>query len=214
MITSVPVELNGGDAGPVIVAELSGNHNGSLDRALDLVRAVATTPITHVKLQTFTADTITLDVDTPSFKIAADHPLWGGRTLHSLYAEASTPWEWHSPIFELARELGLVPFSTPFDATAVELLEGLGTPLYKVASLEIGDLALIREIAGTGKPMVISTGASTLGEIDDAVQAAQSITDAPITLLVCTSSSGDRRRGEPAAHFHVTRCLWASSRTV
>lgn len=173
---------------PVVVAELSGNHNGSLDRALDLVRAVATTGASHVKIQTYTADTITLNVQTPPFLIPEHHPLWGGRSLFELYEEAHTPWSWHEPIFELARRLNLVPFSTPFDSTAVEFLENLGVPLYKVASLEIGDIPLIREVARTGKPVIISTGASNLSEIDRAVTAATTGGAASVTLLVCTSA--------------------------
>lgn len=173
---------------PTIIAELSGNHNGSLERALDLVRAVATTGASHVKIQTYTAETITLNVDQAPFRIPDDHPLWGGRTLFDLYEEAHTPWPWHEPIFELARSLRLTPFSTPFDPSAVEFLETLGTPLYKVASLEIGDLPLIREIGRTGKPMIISTGASNLGEIDRAVTAATTSGCGSLTLLVCTSA--------------------------
>ncbi|MEI8080488.1 MAG: pseudaminic acid synthase, partial [Actinomycetes bacterium] len=173
---------------PIVVAELSGNHNGSLQRALDLVRAIAGSGATHLKLQTYTADTITLDIDREPFLIPADHPLWGGRTLYSLYKEAHTPWEWHRPIFDLARDLGLVPFSSPFDPTAVDFLESLDVTLYKVASMEIGDLPLIREIGRTGKPVVISTGTASLADIDRAVEAAQSAGAASITLLVCTSA--------------------------
>lgn len=176
------------DSAPAVVAELSGNHNGSLDRALDLVRAVATTGASHLKIQTYTADSITLDVDRDPFLVPADHPLWGGRSLHALLNEAHTPWEWHAPIFELARELGLVPFSTPFDSTAIDLLESLDAPLYKVASLEIGDLPLIRQIGATGKPVIISTGAADLADIDRAVSAAANGGAESVTLLVCTSA--------------------------
>ena len=175
-------------AAPMIVAEISGNHNGSLDRALDIVRAVAAAGASAVKIQTYTADTITLDVDSPAFRVSADHKLWGGRTLHALYEEAHTPWEWHEPIFSLARELGLVPFSTPFDETAVEFLESLDAPLYKIASLEIVDLPLIRQVAQTGKPVIISVGTASISEAAAAVEAARSGGCTDLTLLACTSS--------------------------
>jgi pseudaminic acid synthase len=176
------------DDSPFIIAEMSGNHNGSLDRALDIVRSVASSGAHALKIQTYTADTITLDVDRPEFRMSDDHVLWGGRRLYDLYREAHTPWEWHKPIFDLAKELGLVAFSSPFDETAVEFLEDLGVPIYKVASLEIVDIPLIEMIAQTGKPMIISTGTATLAEISEAVQAAQSAGAEDITLLLCTSS--------------------------
>jgi len=174
--------------GPMIVAEISGNHNGSLDRALEIVRAVAAAGAHAVKIQTYTADTITLDVDTPAFRISAGHELWGSRTLHELYQEAYTPWEWHQPIFDLARELGLIAFSTPFDETAVDFLESLDVPLYKIASLEIVDLPLIKQVAETGKPMILSVGTGSISEVADAVEAARSGGATDITLLACTSS--------------------------
>jgi len=175
-------------AGPMIVAEISGNHNGSLDRALDIVRAVADAGAHAVKLQTYTADTITLDVDTPAFRLSAGHELWGSRRLYELYQEAYTPWEWHKPVFDLANELGLVAFSTPFDETAVEFLESLDVPLYKIASLEIVDLPLIKQVAQTGKPMIISVGTASIGEVAAAVESARSGGATDITLLACTSS--------------------------
>ncbi len=174
--------------GPMIVAEISGNHNGSLERALDIVRAVAEAGAHAVKIQTYTADTITLDVDTPAFRISEGHELWGSRTLHELYQEAYTPWEWHEPIFDLARELGLVAFSTPFDETAVDFLESLDVPLYKIASLEIIDLPLIKLVAQTGKPMILSVGTGSISEVADAVEAARAGGATDITLLACTSS--------------------------
>lgn len=173
---------------PMIVAEISGNHNGSLDRALDIVRAVAGAGAHAVKLQTYTADTITLDVDSPRFRISDGHELWGARTLYSLYDEAHTPWEWHRPVFELARELGIIAFSSPFDETAVDFLESLDVPMYKIASLEIVDLPLIRLVATTGKPMIISTGTASIAEVAAAVDAARSGGCADLTLLACTSA--------------------------
>jgi pseudaminic acid synthase len=173
---------------PLIVAEISGNHNGSLDRALDIVRAAADAGAGAVKLQTYTADTITLDVDTPAFRLSEGHELWGGRRLYDLYLEAYTPWEWHQPVFDLAKELGLVAFSTPFDETAVEFLESLDVPLYKIASLEIVDTPLIELVAQTGKPMIISVGTASIGEVAAAVEAARRGGCTDLTLLACTSS--------------------------
>ena len=134
---------------PFIIAEVSGNHNGSLERTLDIVRAMAGTGVDAVKFQTYTADTITLDVDVPPFRVSADHPLWGDRKLHDLYKEASFPWEWHKEVFDVVTGLGMEAFSTPFDETAVEFLENLNVPRYKIASLEIVDLPLIRQVAQT-----------------------------------------------------------------
>jgi pseudaminic acid synthase len=174
--------------GPMIVAEVSANHNGSLERALEIVRQVAASGAHAVKLQTYTADTITLDVDTPAFRVSDGHELWGSRRLYDLYEEAHTPWEWHEPIFSLARELGLIAFSTPFDETAVDFLESLNAPIYKIASLEIIDLPLISKVAGTGKPMIVSVGTASVGEVSDAVGAARAGGCEDLTLLVATSS--------------------------
>ena len=173
---------------PLVVAEVSANHHGSLSNALQLIRAISEAGATHVKFQTYTADTMTLDVDSPAFRIGDDHELWGGRSLYSLYQEAHTPWEWHAELFQESRRLGLVPFSSPFDMTAVDFLESLSPELYKVASLEIGDVALIRRIAQTRRPLIMSTGAATLEEIDDAVHAARAAGCSDIILLLCTSS--------------------------
>jgi pseudaminic acid synthase len=172
----------------MVVAEISGNHNGSLARALEIVRAVAAAGAHAVKIQTYTADTITLDVDSPAFRISEGHELWGSRTLYELYQEAYTPWEWHEPIFALAKELGLIAFSTPFDETAVDFLEGLDVPLYKIASLEIVDLPLIKQVAGTGKPMIISVGTASIAEVAAAVDSARDGGCTDLTLLACTSS--------------------------
>lgn len=184
-IGSVPA---GPEHPPVIIAEMSGNHDGNLGKALDIVRAVADSDAQILKLQTYTADTITIDADTPPFRISSDHELWGGRRLYDLYVQASTPWEWHEPIFTLARELGLEPFSSPFDPTAIELLEKLDVPAYKVASSELTDLPLVRAMAETGKPLVISTGMATLGEIDAAVRTARSTGNENLIVLGCTAS--------------------------
>lgn len=173
---------------PFVVAEISGNHNGSLERALEIVRAAAEAGASAVKIQTYTADTITLDVDAPAFRVSEGHKLWSSRTLHDLYDEAHTPWEWHEPIFALAAELGLTAFSTPFDETAVEFLESLNAPLYKIASLEIVDLPLIKLVAQTGKPMIISVGTASIAEVAAAVDAARSGGCIDLTLLACTSS--------------------------
>ncbi len=167
---------------------MSGNHNGDLERALQIVDAVATTGATALKIQTYTADTITIDSDAPAFRVKSDHGLWGGRNLYSLYQEAHTPWEWHEAIFDRARSNGLIPFSTPFDPTSIDFLEGLGVELYKTASAEIVDLPLLREVARTGKPMIVSTGMATLGEIDAAVTAVRGAGCTQLVLLACTAA--------------------------
>ncbi|MDX6249139.1 MAG: hypothetical protein QOF10_2499 [Kribbellaceae bacterium] len=181
----VPV---GPDHQPFIIAEMSGNHNGDLERAKDIVRAMAETGVHALKLQTYTADTITLDVDLPAFRLPSEHELWGGARLYDLYEEAHTPWEWHEPLFELANSLGMLAFSSPFDPTAIEFLEKLNVPAYKVASNEIGDLPLVRGMAETGKPIIISTGSATLMDIDAAVRAARSTGNEQIIVLSCTAS--------------------------
>lgn len=173
---------------PLIVAEISGNHNGSLNRALEIVEAVAKSGAHAVKIQTYTADTITLNVDSPAFRVSEGHELWGNRTLYDLYQEAHTPWEWHEPIFSLAKELGLLAFSTPFDESAVDFLESLDVPMYKIASLEIVDLPLIHLVAGTGKPMILSVGTATISEVASAVDSARAGGCTDLTLLACTSS--------------------------
>ena len=167
---------------------MSGNHNGDLDRALAIVDAVADSGAQALKIQTYTADTITIDADGPAFRVEDGHGLWGGRTLHQLYDEAHTPWDWHRPIFDRARQRGLVPFSSPFDPTAIELLEELGVELYKTASAEIVDLPLIRQVARTGKPIVMSTGMATMREVAAAVEAAAGAGCTDLVLLACTAS--------------------------
>lgn len=177
----------GAEHPPFIIAEVSGNHDGSLDRALDIVRMVADSGAQAVKLQTYKPETITIQSDEPAFRLSSGHTLWGDRTLWDLYQEAHTPWEWHKPIFDLARELGLVCFSSPFDATAIDLLEELDTPAYKIASSEIVDLPLIRLAASQGKPIIISTGMASVGEIHAAVHAAKSTGNEQVILLSCTA---------------------------
>jgi pseudaminic acid synthase len=173
---------------PFVIAEMSGNHNGDLDRALQIIDAIAETGAQAVKLQTYRPDTITIDVDTPAFRIGDSHSLWGGENLYKLYEKAHTPWEWHAPLFERARSRGLEIFSSPFDPTAVELLESLDAPAYKIASSEIVDLPLIELCARTGKPLVISTGMANVAEIDAAVRTAREAGNDQLIVLGCTAS--------------------------
>ena len=176
------------DHEPFIIAEMSGNHNGSLERAVQIVRAAAETGVDCLKFQTYTADTMTLDVHTDDFVITDPKSLWNGRQLHELYGEAHTPWEWHAELFAEARKLGVASFSTPFDETAVDFLESLDVPMYKIASFEITHLPLIRKVASTGKPMIMSTGMATEDEIADAIAAARGEGATAICILKCTSA--------------------------
>ncbi|WDV07474.1 pseudaminic acid synthase [Lysinibacillus irui] len=173
---------------PFIIAEMSGNHNQSLERALHLVELAAEAGVDALKLQTYTPDTITLDVHTNEFFIQDESNLWKGNSLYNLYKEAYTPWEWHEAIFNRAKELGLLAFSSPFDETAVDFLETLNVPAYKIASFENVDIPLIRKVARTGKPIIISTGMATAAELDEAVRVAKAEGNHQIVLLKCTST--------------------------
>ncbi|NBF01458.1 pseudaminic acid synthase [Pseudomonas sp. Fl5BN2] len=173
---------------PLIIAEMSGNHNQSLDVALQIVEAAARAGAHALKLQTYTADTMTLDLDQGEFFIKDPDSLWAGSSLYDLYQRAHTPWEWHEPIFARARELGMLAFSTPFDESAVDFLESLDVPAYKIASFENTDLPLIRRVAATGKPLIISTGMASIAELDESVRAAREAGCRDLVLLKCTST--------------------------
>jgi len=186
VVTGLLAEAEAGR--PWVIAELSANHDGSLTRALDTIDAIADTGAQTVKFQTYTAESMTLDSPEPAFRVVDDHGLWGGRGLFDLYREAGTPYEWHAELFEHSRAKGLVPFSSPFDAAAVELLESVGCEIYKIASAELLDLPLIRLAASTGKPLVISTGMASLGEIEAALSAARTAGSGEVVLLSCTAA--------------------------
>ncbi|WP_372707793.1 pseudaminic acid synthase [Brevundimonas sp.] len=193
---------------PYVIAEMSGNHNQSLDRALEIVDAAAAHGADAIKLQTYTAGTMTLDVRMPGFVIEDPASLWDGRQLYELYQEAYTPWEWHRPIMERAAGHGLHCFSSPFDATAVDFLETLGVAAYKIASFEIIDLPLIIKVGSTGKPMIMSTGMATAGEIDDAVRAARDAGCTDLMLLKCTSTYPARAENTNIATIPHMRALF------
>ena len=176
----------GQDCKPYVICELSGNHNGSLDRALNMLEAAAATGADAVKIQSYTADTLTIDHDSDDFRIKGT--IWDGNTLHELYKEAQTPFEWHGPLFKRAKELSVTLFSSPFDASAADLLDELGRPAFKIASFETVDLPLIAHVAAKRKPMIISTGMSNLAEIHEAVQTARTNGCPDLILLHCVSS--------------------------
>jgi N-acetylneuraminate synthase len=178
----------GADAPPFVIAEMSGNHNQSLEQALRIVDAAAKAGAHALKLQTYTADTMTLDIAEGEFFIQDPNSLWAGSSLYSLYEKAHTPWEWHAPIFARAKELGMLAFSTPFDESAVDFLESLDVPAYKIASFENTDIPLIRRVAATGKPMIISTGMASIAELDESVRAARQAGCQNLVLLKCTST--------------------------
>lgn len=183
------VTINGRPIGldqpPYVIAEMSANHNGSLERAFRIIDAAKAAGADAVKLQSYRADTITIDHDGPEFRVQGG--LWDGRRLYDLYADAAMPWEWHEPLFNYAKQIGIAIFSSPFDHSAVELLQSLGAPAFKIASLELCDIPLIERVAATGKPIVMSTGASELGEIAEAVTAARRAGCRELILLQCTS---------------------------
>lgn len=171
---------------PFFIAEISANHLGSIDRAKLLIESAAEAGASAVKFQTYTPDTMTLDLN--SFRVSDDHNLWGGKSLYSLYKEAFTPWEWHKELFGFCKDLNVLPFSTPFDSTAVDFLETLEVEMYKIASLETSDHALIKKVSETGKPIIISTGATEWREIEEFVEVVQKTGNRNLTLLLCTSS--------------------------
>lgn len=173
---------------PFIIAEMSGNHNQAYERALQIVEAAAETGAHALKLQTATPDGMTLDLSEGDFVIHDPASAWNGRSLYDLYTEACTPWEWHAPLMKRAQELGMIVFSTPFDASAVDFLESLDVPCYKIASFENTDLPLIRRVAATGKPMIISTGMASVAELDETVRAAREAGCQDLVLLKCTST--------------------------
>jgi N-acetylneuraminate synthase len=173
---------------PFLIAEMSGNHNHSLERALEIVEAAAKTGAHALKLQTYTPDTMTLNLNHGDFFLSDPNSLWKGKSLYELYREAHTPWEWHEEIFNRCKKLGIICFSTPFDETAVDFLEELGVPCYKIASFENTDIALIRKVAATKKPLIISTGMASIAELDETVNAARTAGCENLILLKCTST--------------------------
>ncbi|WP_085508469.1 pseudaminic acid synthase [Thalassobacillus devorans] len=181
-------KIIGRDHYPFIIAEMSGNHNQSLSRALKIVEAAANAGVDAVKLQTYTPDTMTLNEKKDDFTVKDSKSLWRNKTLYELYQEAYTPWDWHKVIFERCKELGLTAFSTPFDESAVDFLESFNVPCYKIASFENTDLPLIRKVAKTGKPIILSTGMCSVAEIEDSVAAARAAGCEELILLKCTSN--------------------------
>jgi pseudaminic acid synthase len=174
--------------GPLFIAEISANHLGSFERAKLLVSSAISSGAGAVKLQTYTADTMTLNIDSDDFRISPSHTLWGGEKLYDLYQRAHTPWEWHSELFEICKQAKVIGFSTPFDVSATTFLESINAPMYKVSSMETGDLALIRTVAETGKPIIISTGATNWNEIEEVVETVLRTGNKDLTLLLCTSA--------------------------
>ncbi len=188
MSISLADRLIGLDHPPLVIAEMSGNHNQSLDRAIAIVDAAAAAGAHALKLQTYTADTITLDVRGGTFEVNDTDSLWSGKNLHDLYKQAYTPWEWHEPIMRRAKDHGMLCFSSPFDESAVDFLEDLDVPAYKIASFENNHLPLIKKAAETGKPLIISTGMASLGELEQSVTTAREAGCTDLILLKCTST--------------------------
>ena len=188
MAIDIAGRLIGPDHPPFVIAEMSGNHNQSLDRALEIVEAAASSGAHAIKLQTYTADSMTLNMRGGSFDIQDPNSLWSGKNLYDLYNNAHTPWEWHEPIFKRARELGLICFSSPFDQSAVDFLNDLDVPAFKIASFENNHLPLIAKAASFGKPLIISTGMATLAELEMAVNTAKDSGCDQLVLLKCTST--------------------------
>ena len=184
-IENIPIGI---EHKPFVIAEMSGNHNESLDNALMIVEAAAKDGASMIKLQTYTADTITLDVDSNDFKILDKNSLWYGNTLYELYSKASTPWEWHEQIMQKAKDLNLLCMSTPFDESSVDFLEELKVPAYKIASFENNHINLIEKVAKTGKPVILSTGMMTLSELEETVQCIKNTGNDNFILLKCTSN--------------------------
>lgn len=178
----------GGNNSPFIIAEMSGNHNQSLERALEIVDVAASSGVHALKIQTYTADTMTINETRDEFSINDNKSLWNGKSLYELYQEAYTPWEWHKPIFDRCQKHGIIGFSTPFDVTAVDFLESLNVPCFKIASFENIDLPLMKKVAATGKPVILSTGMASIAELDEAVSVLKSGGCRDIILLKCTSS--------------------------
>ncbi|MBB6671692.1 pseudaminic acid synthase [Cohnella nanjingensis] len=185
---------------PFIIAEMSGNHNQSLETALRIVEAAAASGAHALKLQTYTADLMTLPLSEGDFYIGDADSLWRGESLYALYEKAHTPWEWHAPIFERCRALGLIPFSTPFHPKAVDFLESLDVPFYKIASFENNDLPLIRRVAATGKPLIVSTGMATISDLEETVTTAREAGCRDLILLKCTS---DYPASPADSHLHT-----------
>jgi len=173
---------------PFVIAEMSGNHNQSLERAISILDAAAEAGAHAIKLQTYTADTMTIEAGHGLFSVTENESLWKGETLYSLYQKAHTPWDWHGPLFERAKELGMIPFSSPFDATSVDFLESLGVELYKIASFENTDHPLLKKVAATGKPVIMSTGLTTAADIDESVRVLREAGCRQLILLKCTST--------------------------
>jgi len=199
----------GRDEPPFVIAEMSGNHNQSFERALSIVEAAAAAGAHALKLQTATPEGMTLDLAEGDFVIRDPASLWNGRTLFDLYSEACTPWEWHAPLFKRANELGMLAFSSPFDASAVDFLESLEVPAFKIASFENTDLPLIRRVASTGRPMIISTGMASIAELDETVSAARQAGCRDLVLLKCTSTYPATPRNTNLATIPHMRSLFA-----